>query len=60
MDLSKLTAPYSPVALVREFFGAPLQEMKSLPAEDRTQLASAIARQFAIPAEKLNFAPVEY
>lgn len=51
---------YSAIALVRAEFDATMQEMKDLPAKDRTELASAIATMHNIPKDQLGFEPVEY
>jgi ribosomal protein L7/L12 len=53
---NKITA----IQLVRTFFGCGLQEMKDLPAKDRTELASAIARQEGVDVSDLSFEPVAY
>jgi hypothetical protein len=52
----KITA----MQLVKEFFGANLQEMKGLPLVDREQMASAIASQEGIGQEDLSFTLVAY
>ena len=47
-------------SLIREFFGATLQELKGLTALDRNQLASTIARQKGIAPADCEFEFVAY
>ena len=48
----------SAVTLVRDFFGATINDFKALSSQDRVQLGSAVAREQGLTA--LNFTPVEY
>ena len=48
------------ITLIRDFFGATLQEIKALTSEDRQQLASGIARNMGLTQEDCEFQFVEY
>ena len=48
----------SAVTLVRDFFGATINDFKALSSQDRVELGSAVAREQGLTA--LNFTPVEY
>lgn len=51
----------SAVKLIRDFFEIKTpKEIMDCTSEDRTQLASAIARQKGLTAEQLSFVPVAY
>ena len=54
--IKKITA----IALVKEFFKATLEELRALPAKDRIELASAIARSKGLTQDDCEFSMVEY
>lgn len=57
MDTQKI----GKVKLIRDFFApVTMDEMKSLTAEDKVQLASAIAREKNLTAEQIDFELVHY
>lgn len=52
---------FGKVVLMRDFFGhVSVEEFKALTDQDRTELASACAKELLIPASELSFTPVEY
>lgn len=54
------TGPISAIKLVRDFFHPEMQEMRTLPVDDRNQLASAIARQQGLTQADVSFPLVDY
>jgi hypothetical protein len=52
--------PNSQINLIREFFGATLQELKALTMADRHQLASAIARSNGLTAKDCGWELCDY
>lgn len=48
------------IKLVRDFYGAKMDELKALPQKDRDQLASAIARQQGLTQDEVSFVMVDY
>ncbi len=51
---------YTAIGLVKTFFSATLQEMKTLPLTDRNELASAVARDAGIAEKDCTFTFVAY
>jgi hypothetical protein len=52
--------PNSQIALIRGFFDCKVTEMKALTANDRAQLASAIARDKGLTEEEVGWPFVAY
>lgn len=48
------------IELIKQYFGCTLQEIKSLTALDRQELASAIAREKGIAPESCAFELINY
>jgi hypothetical protein len=58
--MTTISNPNSKLNLIRDFFGATLQEMKQTTPEDRDQLASAIAKSKGLTEQECGFAFMAY